>query len=113
MPAHREKPVNNAPPLEDEVAEKLKDALDGRYKDKETFEEDVKEAFHSLPKENIENAAAILRDLGNEAMKSCRYDEAVAHYTSVLAAYPSDHEILANRSVRLPASSRIQLPFLC
>ena len=41
----------------------------------------------------------MLRVMANEAMKSERYDEAVEHYTSVLAAHPADHEVLANRAL--------------
>ena len=87
------------PDLEEDVAEILHDALDSRYKSAEGYAEDIQEAFRALPRENIEAAAAICRDLGNEAIKNERYDEAVEHYTSVLAAHPRDHEVLANRSL--------------
>ena len=80
--------------LPEEVAEVLRDALDASHKSKETFVEDIHEAFKQLPKENIDAACAMLRDQGNEAVKSERYDEACGHYTSVLAAYPKDHEAL-------------------
>ena len=85
--------------LPEEVAEVLRDALDASHKSKETFVEDIHEAFKQLPKENIDAACAMLRDQGNEAVKSERYDEACGHYTSVLAAYPKDHEALANRAL--------------
>ena len=88
-----------APELPEDVAEVLHDALEGRHRSAESYEEDVRDAFQALPKANIEAAAAVCHDMGNEAMKSERYQEAVDHYTSVLAAHPHDHEVLANRSL--------------
>ena len=94
------KPRPSAGPLlPEDAAEVLTDALDSRNKTAESYNEDLAEAFKSLPRENIEAAAAVCRDMGNEAMKNQRYDEAVHHYTSVLAAHPHDHEVLANRSL--------------
>ena len=87
------------PDLPEDVAEVLHDALEGRHRSAESYEEDVREAFQALPKANIEAAAAVCHDMGNEAMKSERYQEAVDHYTSVLAAHPHDNEVLANRSL--------------
>ena len=87
------------PDLPEDVAEVLHDALEGRHRSAESYEEDVREAFQALPKANIDAAAAVCHDMGNEAMKSERYQEAVDHYTSVLAAHPHDNEVLANRSL--------------
>jgi len=99
MPRDVKKQLRPLAPLDDEVHEVIADALDTRYKSKETAEEDIKEAFHKIPRENIESVALVLRDMANEAAKAERWDEAVEHYTSVLAAHPADHEVLANRSL--------------
>ena len=97
MPRDLKREIKPVAPLDDDVHEVIADALDTRYKSKESAEEDIKEAFHKIPRENIESVALVLRDMANEAMKSERWDEAVEHYTSVLAAHPTDHEVLANR----------------
>lgn len=99
MPASTKAKPTAGPDLPEDVAEVLNDALDSRHKSAESYAQDVKEAFQVLPKENIEAAAAVLHDMANEAMKNQRYDEAAEHYTSVLAAHPHDHEVLANRSL--------------
>ena len=93
------------PQLDAELAEILRDALDARHKSSESFAEDLTEAFKRLPKENIEAAAAVCRDLGNEAVKAERWEDALEHYTSVLAAYPHDHEVLANRALAYAAAA--------
>jgi len=98
-PKVKHKKPSAGPQLDQEVAEILIDALDSRHKSSETFNEDLVEAFKRIPKENIEAAAAVCRDLGNEAVKSERWDDALEHYTSVLSAYPHDHEVLANRAL--------------
>ena len=69
------------------------------HKSKEGAMEDLQEAFNQIPREQIEHAAAVCRDLGNEAVKAGRHEEAAEHYTSVLAGCPGDHEVLCNRSL--------------
>jgi tetratricopeptide (TPR) repeat protein len=85
--------------MDDETAEVLKDAMDGRHKSSEGQSEDIVEAFNQIPRDQLERAAAICKELGNEAMKSGRHDEAVEHYTSCLAGFPADHEVLCNRAL--------------
>ena len=95
---HAKKPiVSNMPPLDADVSEVLNDALDTRYKSSESALEDIQEAFNKIPRQNIESIAAMMRDMANEEMRSERYADAAEHYTSVLAAHPADHEVLANR----------------
>ena len=48
-----------APELPEDVAEVLHDALEGRHRSAESYEEDVRDAFQALPKANIEAAAAV------------------------------------------------------
>ena len=71
-----------APELPEDVAEVLHDALEGRHRSAESYEEDVRDAFQALPKANIEAAAAVCHDMGNEAMKSEKYNQAVSHCES-------------------------------
>lgn len=97
MPRNYKREIKPVGPLEPDVAEVINDALDTRYKSKESVNEDIMEAFHKIPKDKLESIALMLRDMGNEAMKSERWDEAVEHYTSVLACQPREHEVLANR----------------
>lgn len=103
-PKVKHKKPTAGPLLDVEVAEILNDALDSRHKSSDTYAEDLVEAFKRIPKENIEAAAAVCRDLGNEAVKSERWDDAIEHYTSVLSAYPQDHEVLANRAFACAAA---------
>ena len=79
--------------------EVLNDALDMKNKSSEGAMEDLQEAFQQIPKEQLAHAAAVCRDLGNEAVKAGKHEEAAEHYTSVLAAFPGDHEVLCNRSL--------------
>ena len=81
------------PSLDPEMGEVLTDALDSRHKSTDAFKEDLVDAFNRMPPEAKASAAAICRDMGNEAVKSERWEEAVEHYTSVLSAYPHDHEV--------------------
>lgn len=97
MPDKQKSNLAAVKPLEDDVQEVLQDALDNRYKSKESAEEDIKEAFNKIPRENINSVAAMLREMASEEMKAERWSDAVEHYTSVLAAHPHDHEVLANR----------------
>ena len=87
------------PSLDPEMGEVLTDALDSRHKSTDAFKEDLVDAFNRMPPEAKASAAAICRDMGNEAMKKERWEDAAEHYTSVLAAFPQDHEVLANRSL--------------
>ena len=87
------------PPLDEEYAEVLSDALDSRHKSKENYNEDLVDAFNQMPAGAMERAAAICRDMANEAAKKERWEDAAEHYTSVLAAYPHDHEVLCNRAL--------------
>lgn len=98
-PKVKNKKPTVGPQLDADIVEILNDALDARHKSRDTFNEDLVEAFKRIPKKNIEVAAAVCRDLGNEAVKSERWMDAVEHYTSVLSAYPQDHEVLANRAL--------------
>ena len=84
-----------APDLDDDIAEVLRDSMDSTGKSAEGFAEDMIEAFEKLPQENIDAAAAMCKDMGNECMRSARYEEAARHYTSALAGHPADHELLA------------------
>lgn len=93
------KPVGCGGQMDDEMNEVLADALDNRHKSADGFREDLQEAFDRMPEEQKAHAAAVCRDLGNEAMGKERWEEAAGHYTSVLAAFPHDHEVLANRSL--------------
>ena len=107
MPAHQQlapKVKNNKPKgiqssLDPEQAEILHDALDSRNKSAESFKEDLVDAFNALTPEQIASAAAVCRDLGNEAARNERWEDAAEHYTSVLAGFPNDHEVLCNRSL--------------
>ena len=98
MPLKREVPVP-APPLDADALEVISDALDTSHKSSEGAIEDINEAFKQIPKEQLEHAAAVCRDMGNEAVKAGRHEEAAEHYTSVLAAKPYDHEVLCNRAL--------------
>lgn len=91
--------MHTTAPLDDDVQEVLTDALRTDGKDSASALEDIKDAFAKIPKENLDEVAAVLRDMGNQAVDAGRFDEAVEHYTSVLAAHPADHEVLANRSL--------------
>lgn len=101
MPRDVKRAIQPAAPLDDEVHEVVADALNTRHKSAESAEEDLREAFHKIPRENIESVALVMRDMGNEAVKAERWEEAVEHYTAVLAAHPTDHEILSNRCLAL------------
>ena len=85
--------------MDAERSEIVHDALDMRHKSADTAIDDLQEAFNQIPKEQLEHAAAVCRDLGNEAVRAGRHEEAAEHYTSVLAARPTDHEVLANRAL--------------
>ena len=85
--------------MDDDTHEVLGDALDTRHKSAEGAYEDLQEAFNQIPRDQLEHAAAVCRDLGNEAVKAGKHEEAAEHYTSVLAAFPSDHEVLCNRAL--------------
>ncbi len=98
MPAKRVVP-GPAPPMDDDAKEVITDALDTKHKSSEGALEDIQEAFKQIPKEQLEHAAAVCRDMGNEAVKAGRHEEAAEHYTSVLAAKPYDHEVLCNRAL--------------
>eukprot|EP00316_Scyphosphaera_apsteinii_P022876 CAMPEP_0119341952 /NCGR_PEP_ID=MMETSP1333-20130426/103705_1 /TAXON_ID=418940 /ORGANISM="Scyphosphaera apsteinii, Strain RCC1455" /LENGTH=1126 /DNA_ID=CAMNT_0007354061 /DNA_START=48 /DNA_END=3428 /DNA_ORIENTATION=+ len=87
------------PALGEEFAEVLSDAINPHGKTAESYNEDIVDAFNQMPKEAIENAAALCRDMGNDAAKKEDWETAAGHYTSVLAAYPHDHEVLCNRSL--------------
>lgn len=92
-------PPSPTKPMPDDAREVLSDALDNSHKSAEGALEDIKEAFNAIPKEQLEHAAAVCRDLGNEAVKAGRHEEAAEHYTSCLAARPYDHEVLCNRAL--------------
>ena len=87
-------------PVDEDMVEVINDALDDRHKSSDTFKEDLLDAFHQMPQascrhaavrmhvpsaneflrswqDSITRAAALCRDLGNEAMKRERWDEAV------------------------------------
>ena len=85
--------------MDAEAAEILSDAMEMRHKSQEGALEDIQEAFNQIPREQLEHAAAVCRDLGNEAVKAGKHEEAAEHYTSVLAARPDDHEVLCNRAL--------------
>ena len=85
--------------MDEDQHEVLKDALDMSNKSSEGALEDMQEAFRQIPREQLEHAAAVCRDLGNEAVRAGKHEEAAEHYTSVLAAFPADHEVLCNRSL--------------
>ena len=85
--------------MDADTHEVLADAIDTRDKSAEGAVEDLEEAFKQIPKEQLEHAAMICRDLGNEAVKAGKHEEAAGHYTSVLAARPHDHEVLCNRAL--------------
>ena len=86
-------------PLDESLSALLASALSGEHKSADTYKQDIVDAFESVPKAQLEQAAAVCRDLGNEAVKNERWEEAHERYTSVLAAFPHDHEVLANRSM--------------
>ena len=79
--------------------EVMSDAIDTRHKSSESALEDMQEAFNQIPRDQLEHAAAVCRDLGNEAVKAGKHEEAAEHYTSALAAFPADHEVLCNRAL--------------
>lgn len=85
--------------MDEDHHEVLQDALDMRNKSGEGAYEDLQEAFNQIPREQLEHAAAVCRDMGNEAVKAGKHEEAAEHYTSVLAAFPADHEVLCNRAL--------------
>lgn len=101
MPAKKHSASVPAPTssMGEDATEVLSDALDMMNKSSEGAYEDIQEAFKQIPKEQLAHAAAICRDLGNEAVKAGRHEEAAEHYTSCLAAFPADHEVLCNRSL--------------
>ena len=92
-------PCGPCPPMDAETHEVLSDAIDTRHKSSEGALEDIKEAFNQIPKDQLEHAAAVCRDMGNEAVKAGKHEEAAEHYTSVLTARPHDHEVLCNRAL--------------
>ena len=47
--------------------------------------EDLQEAFNQIPKEQLAHAAAVCRDLGNEAVKAGKHEDAVAGYSAALS----------------------------
>ena len=61
--------TREGPPLEDDLHEVLADALDGKHKSAETYNEDLQDAFQQMPREAVARAAAMCRDLADEAMK--------------------------------------------
>ena len=61
------KPVGCGGQMDDEMDEVLADALDSRHKSADGFREDLQEAFDRMPDEQKAHAAAVCRDLGNEA----------------------------------------------
>ena len=77
MPTQRTKGVP-APvaPMDAERSEIVHDALDMRHKSADTAIDDLQEAFNQIPKEQLEHAAAVCRDLGNEAVRAGRHEEA-------------------------------------
>ena len=99
MPAKVKGPPPPSAPMDEDNHEILRDAIDMRHKSAESAVEDLQEAFDQIPKEQLEHAAAVCRDMGNEAVKAGRHEEAAEHYTSVLAARPADHEVLCNRAL--------------
>ena len=101
MPAQKHSRSVPAPTasMDDDTSEVITDALDMKNKSSEGAYEDLQEAFKQIPKEQLAHAAAVCRDLGNEAVKAGRHEEAAEHYTSVLAGFPHDHEVLCNRSL--------------
>eukprot|EP00966_Prymnesium_polylepis_P113866 2631974-Prymnesium_polylepis.1 len=80
MPKDYKSQIKPVAPIDDDVHEVIADALDTRYKSDESALEDIKEAFHKIPRENIESVALVLRDMANEAVKSERWAEAAEHY---------------------------------
>ena len=79
----------------------LRDALDASHKSKETFVEDIHEAFKQLPRRRRIDAACQIGDQGNEAVKSSA-TISCNHYTSVLAAYRRTTKATRERAVLPP-----------
>ena len=85
--------------MDQDTSEVLNDALDMSNKSAEGAVEDMQEAFKQIPRDQLEHAAAVCREMGNEAVRAGKHEEAAGHYTSVLAAKPDDHEVLCNRAL--------------
>eukprot|EP00965_Chrysotila_dentata_P073438 2425673-Pleurochrysis_carterae.AAC.4 len=79
-----------AAPLSNDLQEVLQDALDSRHKSGDTYREDLADAFAQVPQETIAHAAALCRELGNEAMKKERWDEAVECVPTLLGCVGHD-----------------------
>ena len=62
--------------MDEDTHEVVADALNMRDKSSEGALDDIKEAFDQIPREQIEHAAAVCRDLGNEAFKAGKHEEA-------------------------------------
>ena len=99
MPAKAKPSIAPTAPMGEDEHEAIQDALSMGNKSAESALEDIQEAFNQIPKEQLAHAAAVCRDLGNEAVKAGKHEEAAEHYTSCLAAFPSDHEVLCNRAL--------------